>query len=44
MIPAIEELEVPILQYSDQCLPSEYKAIPANQWQLLVTGSTLYTT
>ncbi|OHX27867.1 beta-N-acetylhexosaminidase [Streptococcus iniae] len=44
VIPAIEELEVPILQYSDQCLPSEYKAIPANQWQLLVTGSTLYTT
>lgn len=43
-IPAIEELEVPILEYSDQCLPSNYKAIPANQWQLLVTGSTLYTT
>lgn len=43
-IESIEELEVEILPFSDYYQTDKYPAIPANQWQLIATASTLYTT
>lgn len=43
-IDRIDELEVDILPYTDGYPDRDYIARPANQWQILATASTIYTT
>nr|WP_269088805.1 hypothetical protein [Streptococcus suis] len=43
-VPKLDELEVPILPYDDFHQDKGFCATTANQWQIIATASTIYTT
>ncbi len=43
-VPKLDELEVPILPYDDFHQDKGFIATTANQWQIIATASTIYTT
>ncbi|MFX4089233.1 beta-N-acetylhexosaminidase [Streptococcus suis] len=43
-VPKLDELEVPILPYDDFHQDKGFRATTANQWQIIATASTIYTT
>ncbi len=43
-VPKLDELEVPILPYDDFYQDKVFRATTANQWQIIATASTIYTT